>query len=190
MESIACAYCGKVFLSTQARRRFCSVECGNTNRRSMSKERLQEKLLKHRQIDSTTGCWEWTAGLGRKSYGVVTVAYKQYRVPRLSAHVYLGFDLTSQQIVCHRCDNPRCFNPDHLFMGTLSDNMQDMLAKGRQNPPKGSRNGQARLTEDDVREIRRLGKSGVHQREVAERFGISYSYANNVINGERWKHVE
>lgn len=86
----------------------------------------------HHQYDSATGCWNWRGNRHQKSgYGKIRWKGKTTLVHRLSAHFYFGLDLTSKLLVMHHCDNPSCFNPKHLFIGTAQDNMDDKVAKGR-----------------------------------------------------------
>jgi hypothetical protein len=89
--------------------------------------------------------------------------------------------------VRHDCDNPRCVNPDHLFVGTRRDNLQDMKAKGRH--LYGERNSQAKLTNKKVREIRRLWGGGATQRHIAKLFDVAPITISRIIRGERWASV-
>lgn len=89
-------------------------------------------LLDHRRIDITAGCWEWTLGKDEWGYGTVRFRRKMRKVHRVAAHLFLGFDLESDTRVLHHCDNPTCFNPEHLFFGTDADNAHDRDSKGRQ----------------------------------------------------------
>ena len=88
-------------------------------------------FITHNDYDPETRCWNWTAGRDRAGYGHLRYMGRREQVHRVSAHIYLGFDLASNLCVCHRCDNPSCFNPKHLFIGTYSDNVRDALRKGR-----------------------------------------------------------
>ena len=83
------------------------------------------------RYDPITGCWNWTGALNNRGYGKMNYLGKNQYVHRISAHCYLNYDLKSRLHVLHRCDNPACFNPKHLFMGTRFDNMKDCVLKGR-----------------------------------------------------------
>src|SRR5258708_29654553 len=89
-----------------------------------------ETLELHKRI-TDSGCWEWTGSINSHGYGTVSIQGVVHGVHRVSASLYLGFDLRSELHVCHKCDNPPCWNPEHLFVGTQSDNSRDMIVKGR-----------------------------------------------------------
>jgi hypothetical protein len=93
-------------------------------------EEMAIHLLANRTIDSN-GCWNWTGGLTSAGYGRVHFITRNVGVHRLAAHLWLGMSMDSEEFVCHRCDNPKCFNPEHLFLGTQKDNMQDCSRKHR-----------------------------------------------------------
>lgn len=91
-------------------------------------------------------------------------------------------------MVCHRCDNRICVNPDHLFLGTPADNSRDMARKNRST--RGSRNPQAKLSEGDVRKIRRSYEAGgVTQAQLSERFNVNGVTISNIITRKTWRHV-
>lgn len=85
-----------------------------------------------KKVVTSSGCWEYTGARNNKGYGKCMFGQKEISAHRLSAAVNLGLDLSSGLQACHDCDNPPCFNPDHLFIGTQSDNVRDCVAKGRQ----------------------------------------------------------
>ena len=94
--------------------------------------RRKHDFVSGNRFDPVTGCWNWIGRRGHNGYGITSyMGNNNVRVHRLSAHFYLGFDLKSNLLVCHRCDNPACFNPKHLFIGTISANAVDSVKKGR-----------------------------------------------------------
>lgn len=111
-------------------------------------------------------------------------------VHRLAAHVWMGFDLDSKLLVCHTCDCPPCFNPDHLFIGTHADNSTDMARKGRSAKHPFDAPWIARkLTPDDVVTIRTMMNEGRSLRSVGEEFGVSYENIRLIRDGLTWKGV-
>jgi predicted XRE-type DNA-binding protein len=93
-------------------------------------------------------------------------------------------------IVCHKCDNKMCINPDHLFVGTQADNMRDMCEKGRKFITNGEVNGQSKLTEEQVIEIRSIRKTqGLSQQKIADMFNVSRANIGLIVTGERWKYL-
>ena len=92
-------------------------------------------FLTNNRYDAATGCWNWTGARNSNGYGHKRFHGALQKVHRLSAHFYLGYDLNSELLVLHKCDNPACFNPKHLFFGTPKDNMQDMFEKHRWRHP-------------------------------------------------------
>lgn len=152
-------------------------------------DRFWEKVNK----SGPNGCWLWTAAVDRKGYGLFGI--HQRTGGNTGAH-RMAWELTNGPIpddmsVLHNCpggnDNPRCVNPAHLWLGNQAENMADMQAKGHSTT--GTRNSQAKITDDDVLEIRRLVADGVRRKEVAARFGICGSSVDNIVNGTTWKHV-
>lgn len=137
---------------------------------------------------SPTGCWEWAASKNTAGYGQVSLGGgKIDRAHRVCWQMVNG-PIPEGMNVLHRCDNRACVRPSHLFLGTHRDNMQDALKKGRLTWPvaRGEGHGAARLTWNDVREIRRLRSEGAVYRELAEMFGVGISQVARITRGESW----
>lgn len=94
---------------------------------------LSDRLYSKIERDPLTGCFNWTASKHRSGYGQIKVSKKTLLAHRVSYQLHYGVDPLELN-VCHKCDNPSCINPQHLFLGTHTDNMQDMVRKGRYNP--------------------------------------------------------
>lgn len=134
-------------------------------------------------------CWNWTASLFGGGYGQFVTPVTRY------AHIaswHLSHGSTRGLCVLHRCDNPRCVNPAHLFLGTLKDNTQDMLRKGRHRPAsmRGEMNRRSKLTVAKVRSIRAAYHGGwANGVELARAYGVSSTVIYGIVKGESWKHV-
>lgn len=136
--------------------------------------------------DKSGDCWEWTGTRNNNGYGVIRIQRKMIGAHRVAYELAFGaFD--KALFVCHRCDNPTCVRPDHLFLGTLSDNAADMCRKGRQ--AKGERNGHASLTDKKVVEIRALYKHGITVPELAAVYGSTRSAVGHAVKGRTWRHL-
>lgn len=142
---------------------------------------LKDKLEFHSMPVTECGCWIW---LGPKKYGELRIGKKMEKAHRVSWRVYRG-EIPEGFYVCHACDVPACINPDHLFLGTQTDNMRDMKAKGRERKRglSGAANSQARLKEWQVLKIREAARSST---AVAAQFGISSRTVQAIRRREIW----
>ena len=131
-----------------------------------------------------TPCWEWTGGTNGGGYGVTYDSRGQHQLAHRMAYS-LGKGRTGAALVLHRCDHPPCVRPDHLFRGTHADNVVDKVSKGRHRW--GERMPLAKLTEDDVREIR---ASKLKQRELSAKFGVSQGRISMIRNRKSWQYLE
>lgn len=146
-----------------------------------------ERLAGKYKVNDKTGCWEWVAAIGRDGYGAINFEGRVWKAHRLSYEVFRG-PIPKDLHMCHKCDNKKCINPDHLFPGTRFDNMQDCVKKGRLNPGyvPGEKNGYSKLTEKDVRAIREDPRTLV---EIGKSYGISPTYGSYIKHRKTWKHV-
>jgi hypothetical protein len=144
----------------------------------------QRKCKPIQYVITEKGCWEcvshkphWTG------YIQLTRRFKKDSLHRKAYEEEIG-EIPEGLIILHSCDNPLCFNPSHLSVGTRADNMKDRDAKNRQS--KGETHGTAKLTEDEVREILKDSRS---QKEIAEEYGVSQPTICNIKARRRWRHI-
>lgn len=155
--------------------------------RNMSKspeQRFWEKVDKK----SPDECWKWLSHITPAGYGNFSLKLDDGKFHVASAH-RVSYELTYGDIpsgmeVCHTCDNRACVNPNHLFLGTQADNMKDMKSKNRQTG--GIKNPRAKLTEESVREMRRLYSEGMSYKELAKKFSICWASVHNVVARRTW----
>lgn len=166
-----------------------------TKPRTMVKQgaTMAERLRHIGWTVTKSGCWEWNGSRNANGYGQVAAGRYDGRVcrpalaHRAAIEVFGGQD-PAGMVVCHKCDNPPCINPDHLFLGTPADNARDMSAKHRNRI--GENHGGVRLTDAQVAEIReRYGAGGVTQRSLALDFGVSQQLISRLVRFERRKRV-
>lgn len=155
-----------------------------------SKERMLVRFNKNVFPEPNTGCWLWSGAITPNGYPNFSWRPgKIYLGHRFSYLIYKG-EFDRSLLVCHTCDTPSCVNPEHLFLGTVTDNNADRDRKGRFNVLNGSRNGMAKLNEEKVREIKALIKLGVSFRKIGKMYGIDPSIPHRIKDGKVWKHVD
>lgn len=135
-------------------------------------------------------CWQWLGAIDKNTgYGKASEAN---RVRNVGAHRVAWMlankqDVPDGMLVCHTCDNRACVNPKHLFLGTRLDNQRDMVAKGRS--AKGEKQHSAKLTEEQVRDIRNRNPSQCSKMDLAREFGVRHSSIRSVLARRTWRHV-
>jgi hypothetical protein len=185
---IACQNCGLEFktrLSLVKRgNKYCSRKCQGewkTETQAMTPERFW------RLVTKTETCWLWKrCRVGKGQYGVFRSHGKDTKAHRYSYEITFG-PIPEGLSVLHRCDNPPCVNPSHLFLGTTLDNMQDCASKGRR--PKGEGTWNSKLTEKDVINMRILYKGGWSAKRLATLYGVVPSVAGDAARGKTWKYI-
>lgn len=146
---------------------------------------LKERFLDKVNKNGPNGCWLWMASIGRNGYGRISA-----RSGRMEDAHRISWKLFRRPIpkgayILHHCDNKRCVNPNHLLLGTQSQNMKDAVKKGRVKPPSN-----ARLTEDQVRQIRKEHEAGnITQASLERKYGMSRSAIYSIVHRITWKHI-
>jgi hypothetical protein len=151
------------------------------------------------------GCWEFSGCKMPNGYGKVTVNKKTWLSHRYSYFLKNG-EIPNGMHVCHTCDNRICINPEHLFLGTRKDNMQDMIKKKRNNfsglrtndwnekananKPRGENHWNIKHSDETINKIKKLAEIGIRQIDIAEMFGLRQGYISNVINNRVRKESE
>jgi len=141
-------------------------------------------------------CWLWRGAKDPGGYGRVRYCGKTMLAHRLAFFLANG-ELGPDECVCHRCDNPPCCNPAHLFVGSRLDNNRDMVSKGRHAATMrpgyhkiGEKHGCAKLTDRQAKEIAETyAKGGISQRKLADQYGVSQRTVAKIVLGIGWKHV-
>ena len=128
-------------------------------------------------------CWEWFGNKNHWGYGRIQINKESIRSHRLSWEIHNG-PITGQLLVCHKCDNPGCVNPAHLFLGTDLENNLDKIAKGRGNYSQGKDHWKAKFTQDQVIAIRH---SILSSRKLAALYGTCHRNILAIKRGETWK---
>ena len=149
------------------------------------------------KVDKTDTCWNWTAYKDRDGYGIFGIKnVGQFKAHRFSLMLE-GVDIPKGYIVMHHCDNPSCVNPYHLKPATIQENNKDKQNKGRQSLPKGTANAGAKLTDEEVRDIKaraqvgnRVGyNNGSNIKELASEYKVSTETIRLIARGITWDHI-
>lgn len=139
--------------------------------------------------DERTSCMNFTGGKVGAGYGRLRLGRNVVLAHRYAYELAFG-EIPKGKLVCHRCDNPSCCNPDHLFLGDQIDNMRDRKSKGGyRTQAKGGRNGSSKLSDADIPEIRKLLASGVKQKDVAEIYGVTQPLISMIALRKKWDHI-
>ena len=170
-----CEYCGVSYQGC-GKQYTCSIEC---------KMLIRLELLTHQHADND--CWDWRWTSMPTGYGKIMYAETQLLAHRLSYTINIG-EIPKGNVVCHKCDNPACINPSHLFTGTHGDNVADKVAKGRQGF--GETHSGVKLKESDALEIRELlAHKAMKQKDIACAYGVTPSQICHIKTRKLWGHL-
>lgn len=180
LHQYTCKACGRVFASNNQSNpnKFCSRQCVCDHRAIAIADRFWAR------VDKSAGpnaCWPWTRGTIPEGYGSFSWLGKTRTSHRLVWELTFG-PIPDGTFVCHKCDNPSCCNPSHLFLGTPADNMADMAAKGR-----GVKLGNAKLTREQARSIRARHASGTKTATLAREYSVHVCTIHRILNLKSWK---
>jgi hypothetical protein len=159
---------------------------------------VQERFNEKYEVNQETGCWEWSLSLDSKGYGRMQVNGKRWIASRLSYELHVG-EIPDGLLVCHECDNPKCVNPECLFLGTQTENMRDMVAKGRKSLKYGEDACNAKLSASQVKLIKQFlkrypiikgPKAGNVIGFLSDWFSIGRRTIQDIFHERHWNHVE
>lgn len=163
---------------------------------------MRERFWSYVEVGGPDDCWEWQGTLTPHGYGHIRLGDSGplRHAHRISWVIHYGVIPIGEghhgTCVLHRCDNRKCVNPSHLFLGSSADNIADMIKKGRRASPqsinarKGEEHWGHKLSNEEVLEIRRLFRSGNFTcQKLADRFGIHRSEASRIVHRKRWGHI-
>lgn len=190
-QSKICPCCEKVFYRKPAthtlqwtKQTFCSKKCGS--QKVPTKEYLQNKLqyIFSNSIITELGCLEWQGNLLRSGHAIIRIFNKPTLIHRFVWEQKIG-DIPEGLCVCHHCDNPKCINPDHLFLGTHQDNMTDMVLKGRHF-------SYLKLNPEKKSILLEMAKEGIKYKEIANKLDFTRGYIEIIArrNGIRRNLVQ
>ena len=152
----------------------------------------EERFWRYARRSDNNGCWAWAGARDHNGYGYMGIKVRQgknnhtaIRAHRVSWMIHRG-PIPRGMCVLHKCDNPQCTNPDHLFLGTRKDNNEDKIIKNRHCGAPGEKNSGAKLTQQQVDEIRAFPRGKPTAAEIAKRFGISKGHVNDIRCGYAW----
>lgn len=161
---------------------------------------IEKRFWKY--IKKTEYCWEWIGSKDRKGYGKLWES--QFETRKIKAAHRLSYELHKGSIndhlcVCHKCNNPACVNPDHLYLGTQAENMKDAVDQGRTKKSqqwidnqKGSNNPASKVTENQVREIRKIMSTQNYrglQAELCRKYGVNKTTIRYIVCRKTWIHI-
>lgn len=158
---------------------------------------MEERFWSKVKILGENDCWEWQAYKHPDGYGMFRVESTRkiktkamHNSHRIAYFLHTGI-WPKGLTICHKCDNPPCCNPAHLFAGTQADNVKDMVNKGRANKKRntGSINPLSKLTESDVSKIKTELAKGIPQKVIAQSYQVSSATISNIKHGKGWAHV-
>lgn len=171
----------------------CDFPAGHFRERKSDEEyfeHVKRELISKRNI--VNDCWEFTGQIDRKGYGrrTFTIKGKKQKKPvHQIAYILWKGEIPKNLFVCHSCDNRKCFNPDHLWVGTQKENLQDMTSKGRGVDHKGENHPKTKFKKKDILEIRKMYSEGKKVSEISKLYNQEYNTVWCIVKHKNWKHI-
>ena len=169
-KKVKCLQCAQEFVRINIAHKCCSEKC-----------RFLRKVEKK-------DCWLWKGGKLKTGYGIHNFGYRSIGAHRAAWVIFNG-PIPDGLLVCHKCDNPQCVNPDHLFVGTAQENHQDRAKKGRSADRHGEKHPCNKFLDEDIVRIRKMHKEGIGQVEIANIYRVTPSTISLIVNHKRWSHI-
>lgn len=200
MEEYKCIKCENLFLRyinrTRIEPKFCSIKCYRSSpREKLTINKISEKIKFERLVKSferhvirKIGCWDWLGVLTKFGYPKIGSRYFNLWTGHRASWFIFNGEIPKGKCVLHRCDNPKCTNPEHLFLGTEKENIKDRCKKDRS--AIGSKGGNSKLDEYKVKEIKNLLKKGISQDSIAKKFDIHQTQISKIKLEKTWRHVK
>lgn len=199
---ISCKVCDKKFLTfpSNTNRSYCNKKCWSHGMqrgdssfyKHATREEIRVKikmLYLERVIFNDNECWGWVGTKDKDGYGKFQFGIRSIRAHRASWMIHNG-NIPNKLLVLHKCDNPPCSNPEHLFLGDARDNNADMISKNRQYYPEGHLSSNAKLKKEDVIKIRELIKKGnVPQHKIGKMFNVSQQTISRIKENKAWRNI-
>lgn len=166
----------------------CSGKRVGTMVGNLPKSKIPIEIRFWEYVNKTDGCWLWT-GHKTKGYGAISSSSDKYIAAHRFSWILHNGNIPKGLCVLHRCDNPSCVNPDHLFLGTLKDNTQDMVSKGRGHFHLGENHYYSKLKTEDIPFIKLLLENGKTLKVIAGIFNVSQGAIFCIKSGTTWKYI-
>jgi hypothetical protein len=161
-----------------------NLRCISPNHLLNRSDYFESLIFKNPEND----CWEWRGEI-KGGYGTFNIKRKPKLVHRIMYERYKG-KIPPKINVCHSCDNPSCVNPDHLWLGSQMENVTDMMQKGRGNKARGVEHHNCKITEQEVRDIKKMYNEGIKMTVIHRSLNVPYKTVQHICYGSSWRHVK
>lgn len=193
-----CKICKKEFTKKESRQKNCSLSCAAKNKwinykrysefSDLEKIEYMKKFYDQKVIRKN-GCWSWSACIDDTGYGVMALVSKKINAHRVSWMIHNQKIIPKGKWVLHKCDNPICSNPEHIYLGNAAQNSKDMIERGRSNIPLGEKRSHTKLKNHEAKEIKQKLLEGIHEKELSKQFKVHVNTIRDIKMNRRWRHI-